>query len=119
MHRLIKRKEIQRLVDTKAPVTLVEALPLIYYDRGHLPGAINLPHDQVRERAAGLLPDKSAFIIVYCANTPCQNSAIAARTLDELGYVNVAEYLEGKQDWVEAGLPLEMSAMEEASWTAA
>lgn len=115
MHHLIERKEIQRLLDARATVTLVEALPRGYYDRGHLPGAINLPHDRVRELAAQLLPDKSKFIIVYCANTPCQNSAIAARALAELGYVNVAEYLEGKQGWVEAGLPLEVSALEEAS----
>ena len=115
MHRHIKRQEIQRLLDAKAPMTLVESLPESYYAQGHLPGAINLPHDRVRERAAGLLPDKSAFIIVYCANTPCQNSTIAVRTLEDLGYINVAEYLEGKQDWVEAGLPLEVPAMEDAS----
>jgi len=107
MHRLIKREEIRSLLAAKAPVTLIEALPEKYYAQGHLPGAINLPHDKVRERAPSLLPDKSAFIVVYCANTPCQNSAIAARILDALGYTNVAEYVEGKQDWIEAGFPLE------------
>ena len=69
----------------------------------------------MRERAPTLLPDKSAFIVVYCANTPCPNSAIAARTLDALGYTNVAEYVEGKQDWVEAGLPLEASPVGKAA----
>src|SRR5262245_21336638 len=115
MHRSIKREEIQQLQGSKTPLILVEALPERYYAQGHLPGAINLPHDQVRERAPALLPDKSAFIAVYCANTPCQNSAIAARTLDSLGYTNVAEYVEGKQDWVEAGLPLETSPLEIAA----
>lgn len=115
MYCLIKREEIRRFLLSKAPVTLVEALPEGYYAKGHLPGAINIPHDKVRERAAFLLPDKSAFIVVYCANTPCQNSAIAARTLEALGYTNVAEYVEGKQDWVEAGLPLETSTVEKAA----
>lgn len=105
----IARNEIQRLLQTKASITLVEALPEKYYREGHLPGAVHLPHDQVRERATQLLPDKNAFIVTYCANTPCQNSAIAAKTLEALGYTNVHEYVEGKQDWVDAGLPLETS----------
>ena len=115
MHRSIKREEIQQLLASKTPVTLVEALPEGYYAKGHLPGAINIPHDKVRERAAALLPDKSAFVVVYCANTPCQNSAIAARTLVALGYTKVAEYVEGKQDWVEAGFPLEATLVDNAA----
>jgi rhodanese-related sulfurtransferase len=115
MFRHIERQEIQQHLQAKTAMTLVEALPEKYYRDGHLPGAINLPHDQVRERAAQVLPDKAAFIVVYCANTPCQNSVIAARTLDALGYTNVAEYVEGKQDWVEAGLTLEKAATEKAA----
>ena len=115
MHRSIKREEIQTLLASKTPVTLVEALPEGYYAKGHLPGAINLPHDKVRELAPSRLTDTSAFIIVYCANTPCQNSAIAARALDAMGYSNVAEYVEGKQDWVEAGLPLEAAPVGKAA----
>lgn len=115
MFRRIKRNEIEKHLVAKTPMILVEALPEKYYRDGHLPGAINLPHDQVHGRAAEVLPDKDAFIVVYCANTPCQNSAIAADTLDALGYINVAEYVEGKQDWVEAGLPVEKSVVEAAA----
>lgn len=46
-------------------------------------------------------------IIVYCSNGECQNSTIAADRLSELGYANVFDYVEGKQDWVDAGLPTE------------
>lgn len=49
-------------------------------------------------------------MVVYCSNTACQNSAIASRRLTELGYTNVLEYVEGKQDWIEAGLPVERGA---------
>ena len=34
---------------------------------------------------------------------------IAANQLVAMGYTNVRKYAEGKQDWVEAGLPLESS----------
>lgn len=114
MIRHITRQEIERHLEANTPMTLVEALPEKYYREGHLPGAVHLPHDQVRALAPERLPDKNAFIAVYCANAPCRNSRIAAQLLESLGYTNVAEYVEGKQDWVEAGLPLDKSAVEQA-----
>ncbi|MEW5757366.1 MAG: rhodanese-like domain-containing protein [Pseudomonadota bacterium] len=107
MNKHISRQEIQHHLSAGTPMILVEALPQQYYDAEHLPGAVHLPHDQVRARAHEVLPDKDAFIVVYCANTPCQNSTIAAKTLAALGYTNVHEYVEGKADWIEAGLPTE------------
>ena len=106
----ISRTEIEAKLKRGDKFVLVEALPEKYYDQAHLPGAINLPHDEVDKRAAHLLPDKAAEIVVYCANTPCQNSAIAAHRLAVLGYTHVREYVEGKQDWIEAGLPTESTA---------
>jgi rhodanese-related sulfurtransferase len=69
----------------------------------HLAGALNLPHDQVDALASTVLLDKSQEIVVYCSNLACQNSTIASRRLDHLGYTKVREYEEGKQDWVDAG----------------
>jgi rhodanese-related sulfurtransferase len=101
----ISRAEIVHKLDAREPIFLVEALPPRYFQEAHLPGAINIPHDQVRELAPRLLPDKAALVVTYCANGPCPNSGIAAGLLQELGYVNVREYYEGKEDWLEAGLP--------------
>ena len=108
LHR-ISRSEIQTHIESRMPMTLVEALPEKYYRDGHLPGAVHLPHDQVRALAGDRLPDKGAFIVVYCASEPCQNSQIVAHTLEAMGYTNVAEYVEGKKDWIEAGLALDKS----------
>jgi rhodanese-related sulfurtransferase len=105
----ITRAELRDLVEADA-VTVVEALPASYYEDAHLPGAINIPHTEVRNLAPELLPDKEAPIVVYCANLPCPNSELAARVLGKLGYTNVREYAEGKDDWREAGLPLEHGA---------
>jgi rhodanese-related sulfurtransferase len=105
----ITRTELQALIDAEA-VTVVEALGAEYYEQGHLPGAINIPHTEVRDLAPALLPDKDAPIVVYCANEPCANSGIATHVLRKLGYTNVRDYEAGKADWVEAGLPLEQEA---------
>lgn len=105
MPRTITREQVKDGIDGGA--TVVEALSAASYVQGHLPGALHLPHDEVDELAPGLLPDKAAEIIVYCANGPCANSGTAARRLEQLDYTNVSDYELGKQDWVEAGLPLE------------
>jgi rhodanese-related sulfurtransferase len=102
----ITRAELRDAI-AAGTVTVVEALPGAYYEDAHLPGAINIPHTEVRALAPELLPDRDAAIVVYCANEPCPNSGIAAHVLRKLGYTNVRSYAEGKQGWQEAGLPLE------------
>lgn len=105
----ITRSEIQAKLAAGDALVIVEALGPMYYDDAHLPGARNLPHDRVDELAPSAIPDKGAFVVVYCSNTACQNSVIASRRLAELGYTNVHEYVDGKQDWIDAGLPVEQT----------
>jgi rhodanese-related sulfurtransferase len=107
MHRVITLDRLRARLESGDPVTLVEALPPMYYEREHLPGAINIPHDEVDALAPELLPDRDAEIVVYCASGPCQNSGSAARRLAALGYTNVSDYHEGKAEWIAAGLPVE------------
>lgn len=64
----ISRDELKAKMERGDDFLLVETLPEPYYRHTHLPGAINLPPDQVRELAPTLLPDKAAEIVVYCGN---------------------------------------------------
>jgi rhodanese-related sulfurtransferase len=102
----ISREELLTAIAT-GEVTVVETLGPMYFDDAHLPGAVNIPHTEVRRLAPSLLPDKDAAIVTYCSNTECKNSGIALNQLRAMGYTNVRKYAEGKQDWVEAGLPVE------------
>lgn len=103
----ITREELQKRFIANPRLLLLEALPEKYFVDGHLPGARHMPHDQVKELASALAPDRDAEVVVYCASKTCQNSHIAGNQLVQMGYSNVAVYGDGKQDWVEAGLPLE------------
>jgi rhodanese-related sulfurtransferase len=85
---------------------LVEALGADFYDDAHLPGAVNIPSSQVDTLAPVLLPDRQAFIVVYCTNAGAGSDSVARR-LEALGYSTVAVYCGGKEDWVEHGLPVE------------
>ena len=64
----ISREELKQKIDRADKFYLVETLPAQTYHHVHLPGALNLPPDQVRQLAPSLLPDKAAEIVVYCAN---------------------------------------------------
>ena len=109
----ITREELHGKLVGGDSLVLVEALGPAYFADAHLPGAVNIPPDQVDRLALRLLPDAAAEIVVYCSGT-CQNSEIAARRLEDLGYRRVAVYLGGKEDWVEHGLPVERNGV--VSW---
>jgi rhodanese-related sulfurtransferase len=65
----ISREELRQKIEQKDKFILVETLPEAAYDHNHLPGALNLPPDQITALAPQLLPDKGADIVVYCASS--------------------------------------------------
>lgn len=68
MDKTISRDELKEKINRGDKFLLVETLPATAYHHGHLPGAVNLPPDQVTQLAPELMPDKSAEIVVYCAS---------------------------------------------------
>jgi rhodanese-related sulfurtransferase len=103
----IGREELRERMERSDGLVLVDALSPTSYAMSRLPGAINLPPDAVDEWAPRRIPDLGAEVVVYCMDADCDSSVVVARRLIELGYRDVRHYAEGKQDWVEAGLPLE------------
>lgn len=102
----IRRNELKEKIERGDDFVLVDTLSQQHYERSHLPGAINLPLEFVDE-ADKVLPDKETEIVVYCMNVACGTSGEEARELEEMGYRNVLHYPGGKQDWLEANLPVE------------
>jgi rhodanese-related sulfurtransferase len=64
----IDRDELQSKIESNERFFLVETLPEEKYRQAHLPGALNLPPDRLKELAPFVLPDKDALVIVYCAS---------------------------------------------------
>lgn len=64
----ITREDLRQKIERGDKFELVETLPRTAYDHAHLPGAINLPPDQVKGLGPKLLPDKSTDIVVYCSS---------------------------------------------------
>lgn len=102
----ISRDELKQRLDHPKKMILLDVLSPESYRRSHLPGAINLPLQQIQAQAAELLPSKEQEIIVYCAGPECSASEKAAQQLSEIGYSRVRRYVGGIIDWSAAGLPL-------------
>ena len=95
---------LKRLLDEKAPLTLVDARPKERkYDKGHIPGAVSLPDSQFEQLAAGRLPpDRAAALYFYCDGLACTLSNDSARKAIGLGYTNVKVIPEGYPGWEKA-----------------
>jgi rhodanese-related sulfurtransferase len=103
----IDRDTLWAKIERGEGLVLVDALPPLAYAGAHLPGAVNIPPERVDDLAARRIPDPSIEIVVYCAGPGCDSSVDVAERLVALGYTNVQHYAGGKQEWREAGLPLE------------
>ncbi|PAU75532.1 rhodanese-like domain-containing protein [Halomonas salipaludis] len=102
----INREDLAAHLEGQEQPILIEALPEKYFRQWHLPNAVNINHDQVRQLAPELLPNKQAMIVVYCASATCRNSDMVANQLEAMGYTDVAIYKGGKAEWEEAQLPV-------------
>jgi molybdopterin/thiamine biosynthesis adenylyltransferase/rhodanese-related sulfurtransferase len=78
------------------------------WDEGHIPGAVHIPRGNLESRIERAAPDQGRPIVLYCSAG--NRSAFAARTLDELGYEDVASLAGGFTDWKRNGFPVELSA---------
>jgi rhodanese-related sulfurtransferase len=63
--REITRDELVRRLHDPS-LTIVDVLPQASYVEAHIPRALNLPLEQIPDRARELLPDLNADIAVYC-----------------------------------------------------
>jgi phage shock protein E len=75
------------------------------YTKGHARGAVHLSRGVLELRIEGLVPDPTTQILCYCGGG--SRSALAAESLQKMGYTNVASVAGGFKAWREAGLPSE------------
>lgn len=65
------------------------------FQMGHIPGAINVPVDQVETSAASW--DREATYVVYCATG--SRSVGAVETMKAMGFKNIKHFAAGIQAW--------------------
>jgi molybdopterin/thiamine biosynthesis adenylyltransferase/rhodanese-related sulfurtransferase len=71
------------------------------YEQGYIPGALHIPRGFLEQRIEEKAPDREAPVVLYCAGGV--RSALAADTLQGMGYTNVTSLAGGFGRWKEAG----------------
>ena len=69
MDSTLSTNDLRSKLDKKQGITVVETLAPERYREVHIPGALNIPPERIKELAPRLLPDKDAEIVTYCTNT--------------------------------------------------
>jgi rhodanese-related sulfurtransferase len=69
MESTISTKDLKAKLNQKQKITVVETLAPERYREAHIPGALNIPPEKIKELAPQLLPNKDAEIIAYCTST--------------------------------------------------
>src|SRR5579864_325070 len=101
----ISLEELKRRLDTGEKVTVVDVREKDEWRGGYIPGAVSIPRGFLEIQAEQKLPDKNARIVAYCAGGT--RSALAAATLQELGYTNVETANPGFVRWKDLNYPVE------------
>lgn len=85
-------------------VTIVDSRPgARKYEKGHIPGAINIPERTFDKMTSKLPADKGSLLIFYCGGIKCVLSHKSAFRAEKLGYTNIKVYAEGFPDWKKNG----------------
>lgn len=101
--------DLKAALDAGENVVVVDARSPEAYARGHIPGAINIPHRTMApETTAGI--GRDALVVTYCDGIGCNASTKGALNMLRLGF-RVKELLGGLDWWKRDGHPTEGEAV--------
>jgi rhodanese-related sulfurtransferase len=112
----IQISKVKELFDAKAG-TIVDAREPNDYREGHIPGAINLPYDEVvtdPDRLEKFDPQGKP-IIVYCGGGTCELSMNLGFALVNAGKKKVLVFMGGWPEWSTSGYPIAKGATPEGA----
>ena len=95
-YRQVSQAEAVQLMETESGYLIVDVRRADEFTAGHIPGAINVPNEEIGPEAPSALPDRDQLLLVYCRSG--NRSKQAAEKLAALGYSRVVEF-GGILDW--------------------
>src|SRR5512145_261707 len=105
MVREISAAALAQELDSRSPLALIDVREHGEYNLAHIPGASALPRRQLEARIGRLVPFRGVDVVV-CDDTG-RRAALAARTLERMGYTRVAVLQGGVNSWASQDRPTE------------
>jgi rhodanese-related sulfurtransferase len=102
----IKEENVQatkKKLDAGEQMILVDVREESEWARGHIPNAVHLGKGVIERDIEKAIPEKGATVVLYCGGG--FRSALAADSLQKMGYSNVISMDGGWREWTQAGFP--------------
>jgi rhodanese-related sulfurtransferase len=96
--------EVKQRLDRKETFHLIDVREDEEWAAGHAAGAQHIGRGVLERDVESLLPDTDADIVLYCGGG--YRSALAAESLQKMGYRRVVSMDGGMRAWREAGYPV-------------
>lgn len=91
----LKGQDLQKMLDSKESMVLVDIREAPDYASGHIPGAINIPFTEFNDKYTELKPDAKIVLVCYSGET----SKSAAQFLLGKNYKDVSSLDGGMMNW--------------------
>ncbi|RDV39264.1 molybdopterin-synthase adenylyltransferase MoeB [Bradymonadaceae bacterium TMQ3] len=95
---------VRALQTSDAPTVIIDVREREEFVDGHIEGAEFIPRGQLDLKIETAVPKRDTPIVLYCAGG--NRSALAARSLEELGYTDVKSMAGGFTAWKRSGYPV-------------
>ncbi len=102
--REVSREEVKARLDRNDTFTLIDVREDRELAVDALPKAVHLGRGVLERDIEAQFPDPNTDIVLYCGGG--YRSALAAESLQRMGYANVSSMAGGIRGWREAGFPL-------------
>jgi rhodanese-related sulfurtransferase len=102
--REVTPRQVLEMVNSKANVVYLDVREPNEWNLGHLPGAMVLPRGNLESNIEARV-GRDETIVIYCARG--NRSALAADTLQQMGYEHVTSMAEGIGGWIAIEGPIE------------
>jgi len=100
----IRETSVDELKERR-PEVLIDVREVDEYNEGYIPGSTWIPRGKLELRIEDAVPNRDSDVVLYCAGG--NRSALAAKSLKELGYTRVRSLAGGYGAWKRAGLNTE------------
>jgi rhodanese-related sulfurtransferase len=90
VYQQITQVEAMQMMEDEPDCVIVDVRRPDEFNEGHIPGAINIPNEEITDSMPPALPDKNQMILIYCRSG--NRSKEAAQKLADMGYTNVYEF---------------------------
>jgi rhodanese-related sulfurtransferase len=101
----ITPQALKTLIDSKKPFYLIDVRDEGELSSGRIPNAIHLSKGVIERDIEKQIDDQNQKVVLYCSGG--FRCALAALSLQQMGYSQVYSLDTGLQGWIEAGYPIE------------